>query len=251
MSVNIHILYCIKNDDVDDSSGRKSRRSRKEVNYAELNDVYLPPLGPQDYVGAELGTGSAVPLSVRTRRMDYYIQEDYLAPRVRTSTRRFRGSPEADVLTTTRPAENEDNSPLQISKVENISESDSESPKSVDERELELDYEIERKVNCDHDREPHLERHVRFEEQRQMSWVPDWTVSGNKEKIDSVSIQSSSNHAKTVCTPLLICDRNELAPKEMKVDGNRETESMEIEASNISSGWTATENSETSLPPMV
>lgn len=72
--------------DADD--GRRSRRARKSVNYAELNDVYLPPLGPQDFVG-----GEAVPLAPgtrsRTRRNnDVYIQEDYLAPRVRSTTRR-------------------------------------------------------------------------------------------------------------------------------------------------------------------
>ena len=73
--------------DADD--GRRSRRARKTVNYAELNDVYLPPLGPQDFVGGVAVPSAAVGTRSRGRRNDVYIQEDYLAPRVRsTSTRR-------------------------------------------------------------------------------------------------------------------------------------------------------------------
>ena len=81
--------------DADD--GRRSRRSRKDVNYAELNDVYLPPLGPQDLVGNE--TAPSMPSTrSRARRNDVYIQEDYLAPRVRStsSRRRWRDLEEED-----------------------------------------------------------------------------------------------------------------------------------------------------------
>ena len=73
--------------DADD--GRRSRRARKSVNYAELNDVYLPPLGPQDFVGGEAAPSAPGTRSRTRRNIDTYIQEDYLAPRVRsTSTRR-------------------------------------------------------------------------------------------------------------------------------------------------------------------
>ena len=33
-----------------DSGAERTRRARKSVNYAELNDVYLPPLGPSDFI---------------------------------------------------------------------------------------------------------------------------------------------------------------------------------------------------------
>lgn len=69
-------------------SGR-SRRSRKEINYAELNDVQLPPLGRGDYVGCEW---SSAPIAKRKITRQEYIYDDYLAPRIRSSTRRFRGS---------------------------------------------------------------------------------------------------------------------------------------------------------------
>ena len=66
------------------------------MNYAELNDVYLPPLGPRDIVGRD---AMLDPAPMRTRRaaaaatQQYYIQEDYLAPRVRSNTsRRYRGN---------------------------------------------------------------------------------------------------------------------------------------------------------------
>ena len=74
--------------DADD--GRRSRRSRKDVNYAELNDVYLPPLGPQDYVGNEAVVPTVPSTRSRARRNDVYIQEDYLAPRVRSTSSRRR-----------------------------------------------------------------------------------------------------------------------------------------------------------------
>lgn len=73
-----------------EEEGSRSRRSRKTVNYAELNDFYLPPLGPGDIVGRE-EVGSR-PQPTRKRRIDdSYIQQDYLAPRVRSTARRFRG----------------------------------------------------------------------------------------------------------------------------------------------------------------
>lgn len=103
-SFKINILYtfcvvlfhylsplCILSQDADD--GRRSRRCRKSVNYAELNDVYLPPLGPQDMVGKQdiAAAGFLPGTRSRTRRNDVYIQEDYLASRIRSvSTRRRR-----------------------------------------------------------------------------------------------------------------------------------------------------------------
>ena len=58
-----------------ESSTERSRRARKVVNYAELNDVHLPPLGPKDFVVSgnrsttiESTTGSANPLSTRASR---------------------------------------------------------------------------------------------------------------------------------------------------------------------------------------
>lgn len=52
--------------------------------------MYLPPLGRGDIIGGEDITGG----SVRRKRSaaDTYIQEDYLAPRVRNTSRRFRGN---------------------------------------------------------------------------------------------------------------------------------------------------------------
>ena len=91
--------------DADD--GRRSRRARKSVNYAELNDVYLPPLGPQDFVGGETVPSAPGTRSRMRRNDDVYIQEDYLAPRVRsTSTRRrWREIEEGDVEEITREEE--------------------------------------------------------------------------------------------------------------------------------------------------
>ena len=87
------MLFLILFQDTDDG-GRRSRRSKKTVNYAELNDIYLPPLGPQDYVGADgkiPPAGASLPgTRSRTRRNDVYIQEDYLAPRIRTTSARRR-----------------------------------------------------------------------------------------------------------------------------------------------------------------
>lgn len=83
------------------------------MNYAELNDVYLPPLGPRDIVGMDENV-TAAPMRTRARRAnDYYIQEDYLAPRVRNSSRRFRGTC----------------SPVQEAREESSSASPDESPK--------------------------------------------------------------------------------------------------------------------------
>lgn len=66
--------------------GRRSRRARKEINYAELNDVYLPPLGPGDQVGREAKTSLRITRSMK----DDYIHQDYLAPRVRNNSRQYR-----------------------------------------------------------------------------------------------------------------------------------------------------------------
>lgn len=72
-----------------DDGGRRSRRSRRDVNYAELNDVYLPPLGPLDIVGNQ--TITAIPSTrSRARRNDVYTQDDYLAPKVRSTSSRRR-----------------------------------------------------------------------------------------------------------------------------------------------------------------
>ena len=46
-----------------DTGLKRSRRSRKAVNYAELNDVYLPPLGQDDYIGGRR-RGVAEPASL-------------------------------------------------------------------------------------------------------------------------------------------------------------------------------------------
>ena len=51
------------------SGSERTRRSRKVVNYAELNDVYLPPLGPNDFV-----TGGDQPSSTEsTERPDQCV----------------------------------------------------------------------------------------------------------------------------------------------------------------------------------
>lgn len=42
----------------DNSGSERTRRSRKAVNYAELNDVYLPPLGPSDFIATGSQPGS-------------------------------------------------------------------------------------------------------------------------------------------------------------------------------------------------
>lgn len=78
-------------EDGQEEVGRRSRRSRKEINYAELNDIQLPPLGRRDYVGNS--DWSPPPVTKRRRIREEYIHEDYLVPRIRSSTRRFRRSP--------------------------------------------------------------------------------------------------------------------------------------------------------------
>lgn len=76
----------------EEGGGSRPKRNRKEVNYAELNDVYLPPLGPKDIVGRDVTSHRST--GTRSKRnTDYYIQEDYLAPRVRNTSRRLRGHP--------------------------------------------------------------------------------------------------------------------------------------------------------------
>lgn len=47
------ILICILVDFQSESSTERTRRARKVVNYAELNDVYLPPLGPNDFIASD------------------------------------------------------------------------------------------------------------------------------------------------------------------------------------------------------
>ena len=84
-------IMCLFQNADDGTGERRSRRSRKDVNYAELNDIYLPPLGPQDLVGNHAIPATAVPgTRSRMRRNDVYIQEDYLAPRVRSTSARRR-----------------------------------------------------------------------------------------------------------------------------------------------------------------
>ena len=45
-----------------DSGTERTRRARKVVNYAELNDVYLPPLSPSDFTTSTVQPGRAKPL---------------------------------------------------------------------------------------------------------------------------------------------------------------------------------------------
>ena len=89
------MLFCVQDDG--EEKGRSRRQNRKKINYAELNDVYLPPLSPRELVGRRKRTSSEL---ASTRRSMYsYIQEDYLAPRVRTFSRRFRGpSPKLEAV---------------------------------------------------------------------------------------------------------------------------------------------------------
>lgn len=70
----------------DSSTQRRSRRARKDVNYAELNDFYLPPLGHNDLVGShnhcsDINTAGQAKVTVGN---------DYGVPRIRFS-RRLRG----------------------------------------------------------------------------------------------------------------------------------------------------------------
>ena len=44
-----------------DSGTERTRRARKSVNYAELNDVYLPPLGPSDFIASGTQPSQAKP----------------------------------------------------------------------------------------------------------------------------------------------------------------------------------------------
>ncbi len=66
-----------------EEEGRSRRRNRKEINYAELNDLYLPPLSPE-----QLGGRESRKVKKPSRNMFDYVQDDYLAPRVRSSNRR-------------------------------------------------------------------------------------------------------------------------------------------------------------------
>lgn len=63
-----------------EEEGKRPKRSRKRVNYAELNDICLPP---------EV-------LCKRSRREEY-VHKDF-APRVRTNSRRYRGPPELETV---------------------------------------------------------------------------------------------------------------------------------------------------------
>ena len=87
---------CYQDDGAEE--GRSRRRNRKEINYAELNDFYLPPLRSTELVGGK--ERRALAHQDKTRNMFDYIQEDYLAPRVRSSNRRRlkEASPELDVV---------------------------------------------------------------------------------------------------------------------------------------------------------
>ena len=80
-----------------EENGRSRRQNRKNINYAELNEVYLPPLSPSEEVGRRKGRNSE---RTSTKRGLYStIQTDYLAPRVWTSNRRGRGSsPKVDTV---------------------------------------------------------------------------------------------------------------------------------------------------------
>lgn len=83
------------------------------MNYAELNDVYLPPLGPDDVVGRGEESGHYRSVGTRRKRIDdSYIQQDYLAPRVRNTSRRFRGQlPELATVKETEEASDPSPSP--------------------------------------------------------------------------------------------------------------------------------------------
>ena len=65
---------------------RRSRRARKDVNYAELNDFYLPPLGHNDLVGSH-NNCSDINTAGQAR---VTVGNDYGVPRIRFS-RRLRG----------------------------------------------------------------------------------------------------------------------------------------------------------------
>ncbi len=84
------IPHILLQEEGEEDVSRRSRRSRKEINYAELNDVQLPSLGPRDLVGSDWNSS---PVAKRKRTRQEYVYDDYLAPRIRNSTRRFRGSP--------------------------------------------------------------------------------------------------------------------------------------------------------------
>ena len=58
---NIHASVCVcvlvnsQNEDNTEDKGhglasRRSKRAKKDIDYAQLNDVYLPPLSPSDYI---------------------------------------------------------------------------------------------------------------------------------------------------------------------------------------------------------
>lgn len=77
----IHWFQLFSQDDEDGPDSRRSKRSRKDVDYAKLNDFYLPPLGPQDFVGSRekvrgmaypgdlsCGYGNSMPYGTRSSR---------------------------------------------------------------------------------------------------------------------------------------------------------------------------------------
>ena len=44
----------------DEGCSGRSRRTRKAIDYASLNDFYLPPLGPEDYVSPFVGSNDVM-----------------------------------------------------------------------------------------------------------------------------------------------------------------------------------------------
>jgi len=91
---------CYRSCYQDDGSeeGRSRRSNRKDINYAELNDFYLPPLRSTEVVGNKESRMPTRRDKIRSRFE--YIHEDYLAPRVRSSNRRRlkEASPELEVV---------------------------------------------------------------------------------------------------------------------------------------------------------
>lgn len=76
VNICVHVWY-LQEGEEEEVGIRRSKRARKEVNYAELNDIYLPPLGPRDYVGG--GQSSVL------------VDNDYAIPYTTRSSRRLRG----------------------------------------------------------------------------------------------------------------------------------------------------------------
>lgn len=69
----------VQENEEEESAGRRPRRSRKEINYAELNDVQLPRLGPDDFVQSGSNYSSSGSVS-KCKRTNQDIQEDCLSP---------------------------------------------------------------------------------------------------------------------------------------------------------------------------